>query len=272
MKKLCFALILALISSISFAQEPSSFDITSPLSLWLLNNEAKAMTELGKDGVLLSKNSMPFSILPNFTPLPVAAENKLWEIHRNIYTFLDEVQAIYDISQRFGNGKFSVNLKRARPETWGYSAIATQGFSFPKSFINETRKAYLDNLFVTIGLDAKRDRDLSSRLKAAIRSLTDEEFRLTKEYISAFKALYPRERSVVTLELFLNQGTRKQFATGLTEIIKSLENLAAVDSNSDSDSLADLEALTKSKGEEEAKPISQMEAPDPDASGLYDIW
>lgn len=272
MKKNYFALTLVFISSIGFAQEASSFDITSPLTLWLLNNEAKAMTELGRDEILLSKSSMPFSILPNFNPAPVAAESKLWEVHRNIYTFLDEVQAIYDLSKRFGNGKFSVNLKRARPETWAYSAVAINGFTFPRSFINETRKAYLDSLFVSIGLDTNRDKDLSNRLKAAIRSLTDEEFRLAKEYISAFKALYPRERSVVALENFLNQGTRKQFATGLIEIIKSLESLASADSNSSIDSLDGLEALTQSKGEEEAKPVSQMEAPDPDAQGLYDIW
>ena len=277
-------ILFTFICSINYAQTSANYDITTPFKLWLLKNEAKAMSELGQDNILLNDNSTPFAILPGISFVPKRAEEDLWSIHRNIYTFLNEVQKIYELAKRFGNGKLAVTLKQARPEIWGYSALYIPCFSLPKIVINSTRSAFFSSLFIAIGLDLKRDKDLSGRLKAAIRQLKDEEYRLTKEYISTFKALYPSERSVVHLEQFLEQGVQKQFATGLTEIINSAKQMvpelktnSKTVINTDSadeedDLLSELESLSDTKAEEESKPVEKMEAPDPDSANIYDIW
>lgn len=274
MKKYYLALLFVFTVSIGFAQEALSFDITSPFKLWLLNQEARAMQEICRDDILINRSIAPFAILPTMNFSPNKAEEKLWQIHRKIYAFLDEVQSIYDLSKHFGSGNFSVSLKQARPEIWGYSAIPMTGFSLPKSLTNEVRKGFLDALFVVIGLETSRDRDLSARLKVAIKSLKDEEYRLTNNYIASFKALFPNERSIVNLELFLREGVAKQFGTGLNSVIKSIDDLrpgAASTMLSSDDPLAELEELTKSAVEEESKPIATMEAPDPDAAEIYDL-
>ena len=284
MKKYYLVILFSIISTVCYSNESASFDITTPFKLWLLKNEAKAMSELGLDCTLLSDSSTPFVILPDMSFTPKKAEEELWGIHRNIYSFLNEVQKIYDLAKRFGNGKLAVTLKQARPEIWGYYAFSIVGFSLPRTVINSTRNAYFTSLFTAMGLDIKRDKDLSSRLKTAIRQLKDEEFRLTKEYISTFKALYPSERSVVNLEQFLEQGVKKQFASGLSEIINSAKQMVPelvisnktvinTDTNIDEDDpLSELESLSDSKAEEESKPIAEMEEPDPDSSNIYDIW
>ena len=284
MKKYYLMILFTFICSISYSQTSTNYDITTPFKLWLLNNEAKAMSELGQDNMLLNDSSTPFVILPGISFVPKKAEEDLWSIHRNIYTFLNEVQKIYELAKHFGNGKLAVTLKQARPEIWGYSALPFTGFSLPKSVMNSTRTAFFNSLFITIGLDIKRDKDLSLRLKTAIRQLKDEEYRLTKDYISIFKALYPSERSVVHLEQFLEQGVQKQFATGLTEIIKSAQQMVpelkttsktvikAESTEEEDDLLSELESLSDTKAEEEAKPITNMEAPDPGSANIYDIW
>ena len=281
MKKICFSLLLALVSSFGYAQDSVSFDITTPLKLWLLNNEAKAMEEISLDTTLLNRSSTLFSMLPTKNTVPARAEEKLWQIHRKIYTFIDEVQNIYDLAKHFGSGKFSVSIKQARPEIWCYTAFVTPGFTFPKVFYNKTRKGYLESLFIVMGLEISRDRDLSSRLKVAIKTLKDEEYRLFREYLNSFKALYPNERSVVQLDVFLTQGTAKPFGAGISEIIKSADALQkdvyspqkALNSNNvdTDDPLAELESLTKSAVEEGSKPLSSMEAPDKDTIEMYDL-
>ncbi|MBR4571429.1 MAG: hypothetical protein IKO19_12290 [Candidatus Riflebacteria bacterium] len=284
MKKYFLMILFTFICSISYAQSSANYDITTPFKLWLLKNEAKAMSELGQDNILLNDNSTPFVILPGITFVPKRAEEELWSIHRNIYTFLNEVQKIYELAKRFGNGKLAVTLKQARPEIWGYSALYIPYFSLPRSVINSTRSAFFSSLFIAIGLDLKRDKDLSGRLKTAIRQLKDEEYRLTKEYISTFKALYPSERTVVHLEQFLEQGVQKQFATGLTEIINSAKQMVpelktsnktvinTESSEEEDDLLSELESLSDTKAEEESKPVEKMESPDPDSANIYDIW
>ena len=286
MKKIYLMILFSIICSVCYSQESSKFDITTPFKLWLLKNEAKAMSELGQDNILLKDNSTPFVILPEISISHKKAEEELWSIHRNLYSFLNEVQKIYDLAKRFGNGKLAVTLKQARPEIWGYSAIKITGFSLPKTLINVTRNSFFNSLFIAIGLDIKRDIDLSNRLKIAIRQLKDEEFRLTKEYMSFFKALYPSERSIVHLEQFIDQGTKKQFAPGLSEIInsakqmvpelvtsnKTMINTNSMNTEDEDDPLSELESLSDSKAEEESKPITELEAADPEASNIYDIW
>ena len=284
MKKYYLIILFTFICSIAYSQTSANYDITTPFKIWLLKNEAKAMSELGQDDMLLNDSSTPFVILPGISFAPKKAEEDLWSIHRNIYSFLNEVQKIYELAIHFGNGKLAVTLKQARPEIWGYSALSFPGFSIPKSVMNSTRMAFFNSLFISIGLDIKRDKDLSNRLKSAIHQLKDEEYRLAKEYISTFKALYPSERSVVHLEQFLEQGVQKQFATGLSEIINSAKQMVpeftstsktviSTDTQDDTDDLlSELESLSDTKAEEESKPITQMEAPDPDSADIYDIW
>lgn len=274
MKKLFIMIIFSLIGSVCYSSEINNYDITTPFKVWLLNNEAKAMSELGLDEMILSKCSSPFSILPKTNVEPKKSEEDLWIVHRNIYSFLNEVQKIYNLAKQFGNSKFSLNVKKARPEVWGYSSFTFNGFSLPNTIYYETRRAYLNTLFLALGLDVKKDIDLSERLREKIRGMKDEEFRLLKEYISFYKALYPTEKTVLVLERFITQGSQKPFATGLNDMVKQLTNLSKDKSsgNGSDDPLAELESLTDSKVEEEVKPVTQMEAADPGAAEMYDIW
>ncbi len=270
MKKIIILFIFFLIASVSYSEEINESDITTSFKTWLLSNEAKAMSELGLAEEINTKYSTPFIIMPKKEIIPQKAEEKLWDTHRKIYQFLNEVQSIYNLAKHFGNGKFAVIIKKARPEVWGYSSFYFIGFCLPRSVISESRKVFLNNLFSTIGVDSKRDVNLSDRLKKTIRNMKDNEFRMLREYISIYKALYPRDNSVSKLEQFLTQGTQKQFANSLTEILKSA-NSNSSESLSE-DSLSELDSLTDSKAEEEAKPISQMEAADPYEVEVYDIW
>ncbi len=277
MKKLILFIVFSLVTSVGYSQT-IYYDITTPLKMWLLSNEAKAMSEIGCDDIVTSKSSMPFSIMPNINIEPKKSEEELWSIHRRIYLFIDEVQKIYDLAKLYGNGKFAIMIKKARPEIWGYSSLRFTCFSIPNYVCSETRKSFLDTLFNTLGINSKRDINLSERLKASIKRMKDEEFRLLKEYISTYKALYPSDKSVVVLEQFLNQGTQKPFATSLTDILKSSNNIYGEknDSSNSDDPLSELETLSNSSSssntEEESKPVIQMEEPDPNEVNIYDIW
>ena len=276
MKKYSLLFIFFLIASNCYSQESNSYDITTPFKLWLLNNESKAMSELGRDEAILTKSSTPFTILPGMNYIPKRAEDELWTKHRRIYSFINEVQKIYDLAKQFGNGKFAVTIKQARPEIWGYAHLSFVGYGLPKTIINETRRAFLNSLFIAMGLNPQRDQNLSERLKKAIAELKDEDYRLTKEYISFFRALYPSEKTIVQLQNFLEQGVKKQFATGLSEIIASAKELDRISNFnqplSKDDPLAELEALSYSEVEEQEKPVSQLEPPDPEEATMYDIW
>ena len=276
MKKYCLFFIFFLMASSCYSDDSNNFDISTPFKIWLLNNESKAMSELGRDEVVLTKSSTPFSVLPGMVIVPKRAEDELWAVHRRIYTFINEVQKIYDLAKAFGNGKFSVTIKQARPELWGYAHLSFVGFALPKVIFNETRRTFLNSLFAAIGLNPQRDQNLSERLKKVIADLKDEEYRLTKEYISTYRALYPSEKTIVLLQNFLEQGVKKPFATGLSEIIKSAKDLEKISTTnvplSSDDPLAELESLSYSEVEEQEKPVSQLEEPDPDAAGIYDIW
>ena len=276
MKKYCHLLFfICFITSICCAQENNSFDITTPFKLWLLNNEAKAMSEIGCDTLALKKNSSPLSILPKDSFFPKRAEEELWRLHRKIYSFLNEVQNIYDLAKLYGNNKFSVLVKKARPEIWSYSPFTIIGCVIPKTVLLETRKDFLNSLLNTIGIDVNRDKDLSYRLKNEIFNFKDEEYRLIKEYISMFKALYPTDKSIIKLENFLTQGPQKKFGIGVTEIIKSARVIDASNKDedgNDSELLNELEVLTETSTSEENKPTMKMEAPDPEAVDIYDIW
>ena len=257
------------------AQPQNNFDLTSPFKLWLLNNEAKAMTELGQDEMIYRETSLPFAILPqNQEGGAIKSEEKLWETHRNIYRLIDELQNIYDLYKRFGDGKFAVMLKQSRPEQAGLYPLSLTAFSLPTHIRTELRRIYLQALFATIKLDPKRHCDLSSRIRNAIKSVSDEDYRLTREYFTAFKALYPTDRTIPQLESFIEQGLRKQFGQGLAEIIKSNSDLVlqSVTNTNQDDPLAELQELSETSSETEAKPLSQMEAPDPDSKDLYNIW
>ena len=48
--------------------------------------------------------------------------------------------------------------------------------------------------------------------------------------------------------------------------------IKAESTDEEDDLLSELESLSDTKAEEEAKPITQMESPDPDSANIYDIW
>lgn len=271
-KNFLFIMLFSLIASNIYAQDNTSFDITSPFKLWLLNNEAKAMSEMGCDDKIITRSSTPFSLLPTLSFVPKRAEEELWKLHRRFYAFFNEVQKIYNLSKLFGNGKLAVIIKKARPEVWSFSPFNFVGFVLPKTIYSETRNAFLDALRVSIGLDENRDKDLSDRLKTLKNSFKDEEYRMLKEYIAIFKALYPTDKSIVQLELFLNQGTQKRFATGLVDVINAMKNPKDTVNEDGVDSLSELETLTENSTKENSKPVLMMEETDRESADIYNIW
>lgn len=270
MKKFFLALFMATFATVSFAQEISNTDITTQFKLWMLNNESRAMSELNCDADIIQKTSQPFPFLVSKEIEVLKAENKLWETHRKIYSFLDELQAIYKLAKYYGNGKFAVLVKKTRPEIWGYSGFGFTCFNIPDSVYSETRKAYIEILFTSLGIDKEKDTDLSQRIKAAIRALGDENYRLTKAYFNDFKALYPTNQTIKKLENFIELGSKKSFAPGLKELVKSSAVVEA--NNNDEDSLSELDNLAESSTEATVNSLKTMEAPDADAATMFDLW
>jgi len=218
MKKI-FLLLSLLVAGPIHAQAQAN-NITSPFKLWLLNNEARALSSLSSDEMLISKTSLPFSFMPPSSPASARPEEKLWAIHRKFYVLLDEVQGIYTLARQFGNGKFSVVLKQARPEIWATLPLV----QFCPELINrlspDLRRSFHQTLLKALNLDPQRDADLTTRLNRAIKKLSDEEFRLLNDYFVSFAALFPSDGSIKVLRGFIETGSKKPFGTGIKELFR----------------------------------------------------
>ncbi len=302
MKKI-FLLLSLLFAGPVYAQAQAN-NITSPFKLWLLNNEARALSSLSSDEMLISKTSLPFSFMPPSVSAAAKPEERLWAIHRKFYILLDEVQGTYTLARQFGNGKFSVVLKQARPEIWSVIPL----MQFCPELINrlapELRRAFHQTLLRALNLDPQRDADLTTRLNRAIKKLSDEEFRLLNDYFASFAALFPADGSIKVLRGFIETGIKKPFGTGIKELFRPVGSQPAEAQNTTTaaapavlesdDPLAELERLAQfDSGEIStlAEPASdsenfeentdgtpaptqptELEPPPPGTDDLFKIW
>ncbi len=195
-------------------------DITTPFKLWLLNNEARVFSSLAADENLIGKVSAPFAFQPPPTGDAAGAEESLWETHRKIYVLLDEAQRIYSLAKRFGNGRFAIVVKQARPEIWSILPLLLAKPVVITTLSTGYRWAFHVTLLKSLGLDTERDLDLSARMAKAVKKLTDEELRLLTDYFSTFAALFPSDASIRVLKGFIETASKKPFGTGLKELLK----------------------------------------------------
>lgn len=292
MKRFFLCLLLLLPAAGGIAQTRSS-DITSPFKLWLLNNEARVFSSLAADAILIGKISAPFSLMPPTQSAAGKAEETLWETHRKIYALLDETQNVYSIARKFGNGRFAVITKQARPEIWSLLPLLLVRPSIIATLAPGFRKDFHATLLKSLNLNPERDIDLSARMIKALKKLSDDEFRLMTDYFGAFAALYPSDASIRVLRSFIETGCRKPFGTGLKELLKPTvqpsvpPKVAAVSDTNDP--LAELEKLaqfdagiTDSINPEPEEPAVEgmpvqkspttLEPPPPGTDDLFNIW
>ncbi len=302
MKKI-FLLLSLLFAGPVYAQAQAN-NITSPFKLWLLNNEARALSSLSSDEMLISKTSLPFSFMPPSAPATARPEERLWAIHRKFYILLDEVQGTYTLARQFGNGKFSVVLKQARPETWSVMPLMQFCPELVNRLTPELRRAFHQTLLKALNLDPQRDADLTTRLNRAIKKLSDEEFRLLNDYFASFAALFPADGSIKVLRGFIETGIKKPFGTGIKELFRpvgsqpaetqgtttaaapaaiesddplaELERLAQFDSGEIStlaEPASDSENLEENTGDTPAQTQpTELEPPPPGTDDLFKIW
>lgn len=266
-------------------------DITTPFKLWLLNNEARVFSSLAADKILTEKICTPFAFIPPGNSEATRAEESLWETHRKIYVLLDEAQSVYSIARQFGNGRFAIVVKQARPELWSLIPLLTAKPLLIPLLSSGFRWSFHTTLLKSLHLDPERDLDLSARMSKAFKKLNDEEMRLMYEYFASFSALYPSDTSIRVLRGFIETASQKPFGTGLKELLKPSGNLpakAAVAATApEEDPLAELEKLAQfdagetstinseesaSNTPEVSNQPATLEPPPPGVEDLFNIW
>lgn len=288
------ALVFLLIAGISQAQT-NLFDISSPLKLWLLNNEARVFSSLSSDELLINRVSLPFSFMPSEKLSGAKAEEKIWDTHRKIYALLDETQNIYATAKRFGSGRFAIIFKQSRPEIWSLLPLQMARPGLLNLLAVEYRKAFHATLLKGLKLDIDRDLDLSARLGKAVKKLSDDEYRLLDDYFATFAALFPGDGSIRMLKAFIENGPRNNFAPGMKDLLKPVFTApvfaeVTILSATTVDPLAELEKLAAFEGgavtEEPAtpevddsaetptteQPSTTLEPPPPGTDDLFNIW
>jgi hypothetical protein len=287
---LTVAIFFAFITSLLAAQSSS---LTSRFKFWLLNNEARAFSSLSFDHEIISQFSNAFSFIPHNPDSPFAAAEKLWQVHRKLYIFLDEIEHSFNAAARFGNGRLSIVIKKARPEIWSQLAF-NQVFPGMYSVNTEPyRKSFYNDLISILDLNKEKDQNLSTRLKRATEKLSDQEFRLFNSYLNSFAALFPGDKTPQLIRVFLEEAKKENFATGVALLLKpelliSFDNslTAAKDVNEQTvaelkNPLAELEKLAEGssllaenddqQGQSEQQENS-LDAPEPGVENLFNIW
>lgn len=267
MKKHMLVVIFTFFASVSYSQV--MFDITTPFKLWLLNNEARVFSSLNLDQKLIWEMSLPFSFIPSIRTENTGAEEELWNTHRKYYRLLDDIQSIYTMTKRFGNGRLSVLTKQARPEIWSVSM-----FNFFMPLIqNSTSARYRENWHLTLlkalRLDAERDYNLNQRLHNSTSKLSSEEYRLLKSYFSNFSALYPGNTKIKLLQAFLERSNRNStpIGAGIQDLLKPTQTFTTDDV--EDNALAELEKIA-GMGESEATGTFE-DTPQPE-DDMFNIW
>ncbi len=276
-----------------FPISATASDITTPFKLWLLNNEARVFSSLAADEILTGKISTPFAFIPPGHSETGRSEESLWQTHRKIYVLLDEAQNVYSIARQFGNGRFAIIVKQARPEIWSIIPLLTANPFLVPVLSQGLRWAFHTTLLKSLHLDPERDLDLSTRIGKAVKKLSDEEMRLMYDYFASFSALYPSDASIRVLRGFIETASQKPFGTGLKELLKPSGNLpakaavAAAAAAPEEDPLAELEKLAQfdagvtttissetsaTSTPEVVNQPATLEPPPPGVEDLFNIW
>lgn len=248
MKKFLLTLLLTILSGAACADD---FSIASKFKFWLLNNEARMLSTISFDQKVTGRVALPLAIIPGKDLAVASPVEKILQIHRKFYQFLDEIDRIYSLAKRYGNGRFSIVIKQARPEIWGLLPLYQILPAFHPQLSASYRRNFYDTLIKALDLNETRDKDLSMRLQKGLKKLSDEEFRLFNGYIDTFSALYPGDRSGLMIRTFIDSGSKRQFALGIGRLLQSeIVSAAAIDSKPEepesslNDPLAELEKLT----------------------------
>lgn len=250
MKKIC---LLILFSSLTMAVSANDFSLASRFKFWLLNNEARMLSTISFDSEIAAQILLPMAIIPPHSTAHQSPVENILVVHRKFYQLLDEIDQIYSLAIRFGNGRFSIVMKQARPEIWGVIAFDQGMYGLQRKLSGAYRRIFYDTLIKALDLNVQRDKDLSARLNKALKKLSDEETRLFYAYLDTFSALYPSDRSGRMVRTFIESGSRRQFAMGISrlleaeiassELLVKTENEDAIEVSLD-DPLAELEKLT----------------------------
>lgn len=290
-----FALVLTALA----AQNGRAFDITSRFKLWLLNNEARAMSSLKSDEIVIDRVITPFAFMPFNSASAAQAEERIWAIHHKIYALVDELQEIYSFAKHYGSGRFGILFKQHRPEIWSVLPLQVAMPGLVSVVAVEFRKSFHADLLKSLHLDASRDIDLSGRLQRSVKKLSDEEYRLFNDYLGTFSALFPSDPTARLISAFIESGSKKQFAAGLKDFLKpvftapvfsdisisaapvepedplaELEKLAEISAgSSDTAPTTDLEP-TEDGSETPVQPTvpTTLEPPPPGSEDLFKIW
>jgi hypothetical protein len=260
------------------------------------------------DQKICTEIQAPFSMLPPSSVSEFSAAEDIWTMHRKFYVFLEELDHVFNAAIRFGNGRFTITVKRARPEIWG--TIAFHNFS--PWVLNDLyyliRKSFHADLIKALNLDPVKDIDLSARLGNSLIKLNERDVRLFNQYLNTFSALYPSDNTVRMIKTLLSQNLNNSFGRGLTQLLKpefvKLGPKEAIDISNQSgeeikDPLAELEQLAEMEDyttdsniqpirkptaedypepentEEESgenKEPESLEEPDPEAIEMFNIW
>ncbi|EKD84039.1 MAG: hypothetical protein ACD_39C00285G0001, partial [uncultured bacterium] len=267
---LFFAVILPALS----AQSTRPFDITSRFKFWLLNNEARAMSTLKSDELLIDRVITPFAFMPFGPNSSAKAEERIWKIHHKIYALVDEVQEIYSVAKHYGSGRFGILFKQHRPEIWAVMPLQATMPGLVSILAVEFRKAFHADLLKSLHLDARRDLDLSGRMQQAVKKLSDDEYRLFEDYLGTFSALFPSDPTARIIGTFIESGSKKQFAAGLKDFLQpvftapvfSEINISAAPVEPE-DPLAELEKLSELTSGDQAPAAVPEEVTEPVEDG-----
>lgn len=207
-------------ASLAISASARPFSITNNFKFWLLNNEARMLSTISFDRQIAARVSHPLAIIPIKAQETVSPVQEILVIHRKFYQLLDEVDDIYNLAKRFGNGRFSIVIKQARPEIWATLPFDQFVAGLHRQMAGHFRQAFYNTLIKALELNQQRDKDLSARLSKASKKLSDEETRLFNGYLETFSALYPSDQSGKLILTFIETGTRRQFAMGIKQLLE----------------------------------------------------
>jgi hypothetical protein len=250
MKKILVALALFICLYSSSAHCALENNLTGRFKFWLLNNEARAFSSLSFDREIIARVETAFSIIAKHPDQSIKAAETIWEKNRSFYVLLDEIEHVYSVARRYGNGRFAIILQQARPEI--YSTVPFHQL-IPGVFTNLQsvyRKAFFSALIKALSLDPDQDVNLSARLNKALRKLSDQDLRLFNSYLDNFSALFPGDNSARMIKAFIQTGSREEFGQGVSKFLRpefiELESLPLSDGKNAekiADPLAELEKL-----------------------------
>ena len=298
-------LVFCFIPAEGFSQD---YSMTGRFRFWLLNNEARAFSALSFDQRLSARVQSPLAISPPQPASVIPAAEDIWTMHRKFYVFLEDIDHVFNAAIRFGNGRFTITVKRARPEIWGLIAFHNHMPWVLNDLYFLIRKSFHADLIAALGLEPTKDIDLSERLDNSLAKLNERDVRFFNRYLNTFSALYPSDNTVKLIRTLLRKNLNNSIGRGLTQLLKPefvnlgpQESLTGLSQTAEQikDPLAELEQLAEMEDyttESNIRPIRRptaedypdpenaspetpennepetLEKPDPEAVEMFNIW